>query len=79
MEIEYDLKCPVPTVEHNGASLMISGCFSCNDVGNLCLIENMMDQEIPQKNLLQSSKKFGLENTLVVQQDNARKYTARID
>ena len=79
---EYDSKCTVPTVKYNGGSVMVWGCCSRNGVGNLCFIEGIMDRfcyrEILQKNLLQSAKKLGLNNTLVYQHDNDPKHTAKI-
>ena len=41
---EYDPKCTVPTVKHNGGSVMVWACFSRNGVGNLCFIEGNMDR-----------------------------------
>ena len=40
---EYDPKCTVPTVKHNGGSVMLWACFSRSGVGNLCFIEGNMD------------------------------------
>ena len=78
----FNPKCTLPTIKHNGGSLMVWSCFSHNGVGNLCFIENIMEQlcycEILQKNLLQSSKKVGLEKTLVFQYDNDSEHSARI-
>ena len=77
---EYDPKCTVPTVKHNGGSAMIWDCFSRSGVGNLCFIEGNMDRflyrEILRKNLLQSCQKLGLENSFVFQHDNESKHTA---
>ena len=71
---EYDPKCTVPTVKHNGGSGMVCGCFSRSGVENLCFIEGIMDRflyrEILRKNLLQSCQKLGLENSFVFQHDN---------
>jgi len=79
---EYDPKCTVPTVKHNGGSVMIWGCFSRHGVGSLWFIEDIMDRfcyrEILQKNLLQSGKKLGLEKELVFQHDNDPKHTAGV-
>ena len=41
---EYNPKCTVPTVKHNGGSGMVWACFSRTGVGNLCFIEGNMDQ-----------------------------------
>ena len=77
---EYHSKCTVPTVKHNGGSVMVWGCFSRSGVGNLCFIEGNMDRflyrEILRKNLLQSCQKLGLENSFVFQHDNDPKRTA---
>ena len=77
---EYDPKCTVPTVKHNGGSAMVWGCFSRSGIGNLCFIEGNMDRflyrEILRKNLLQSCQKLGLENSFVFQRDNDPKHTA---
>ena len=40
---EYDPKCTVPTVKHNGGSVMVWDHFSRSSVGNLCFIEGNMD------------------------------------
>ena len=40
---EYDPKRTVPTVKHNGGSIMVWACFSRSGVGNLCFIEGNMD------------------------------------
>ena len=78
---EFDPKCPVPTVKHNGRSLMVWSCFSRNGVEYLCFFENIMNRvcyrEILQKNLLQSSKKLCLENALVFQHNDDHKHTVR--
>ena len=52
---EYDPKCTVPTVKHNGGSVIVWGCFSRSGVENLRFIEGNMDRflycEILRKNL----------------------------
>ena len=79
---EYHPKCTVPTVKHNGGSVMVGSSFCRSGVGNLCFIEGNMDsflyREILRKNLLQSCQKLGLENSLVFQHDNDPKYTAGV-
>ena len=63
----YDPKCTVPTMKHNGGSVMVWGYFSSSGVGNLCFTEGNVDRflyrEILRKNLLQSCQKLGLENS----------------
>ena len=77
---EYDPKCTVPTVKHNGGSVMVWGCFSRSDVEDLRFTEGNMNRflysEILRKNLLQSCHRLGLENSFVFQHDNDPKQTA---
>ena len=79
---EYHPKCTVPTMKHNGGSVMVCGCFSGSGVGNLCFIKGNMDRfvyrEILGKNLLQSCQKLGLKNSFVFQHDNDPKHTAGV-
>ena len=79
---EYHPKCTVPTVKHNGGSVMVWDCFSHSGVENLCFIKGNMDRflyrEILRKNLLQSCQKLGLENSFVFQHDNDPKHTAGV-
>ena len=79
---KYDLKCTVPTVKHDGGSVMVWACFSRSGVGNLCFIEGNMDRflyhEVRRKNLLQSCQKLGLEKSFVFQHDNDPKHIAGV-
>lgn len=75
---EYHPECVVPTVKHEGGSIMIWGCMSANGVGEMFICEGRMNSACYIKILkdaLQSSyrKIFGdsdLRN-IKFQQDNA--------
>lgn len=79
---EFSPQCIVPTIKHQGGSVMVWGCFSRDGVGNLHFIEGTMDRfvyrEILQKNLIQSAKKLGLGRKVVFQHDNDPKHTAAV-
>jgi hypothetical protein len=71
----------IPTVKHGGGSVMVWGCMSASGVGNLHIIEGIMDHrmyiDILKQNLHASAQKMGLGNDFIFQQDNDPKHTAR--
>lgn len=77
---EFDPLCTVPTVKHQGGSVMLWGCFSRAGVGNLHFIEGIMDRfmyrEILEENLQDSAKRLGLGARFVFQHDNDPKHRA---
>ena len=71
----------IPTVKHGGGSIMLWGCFPLAGTGKLVRIERMMDgskyREIREGNLFQSSRDLRLGQSLIFQQDNDPKHTAK--
>ncbi|KAJ1519178.1 hypothetical protein ONE63_011216 [Megalurothrips usitatus] len=71
----------IPTVKHEGGSVMVWGCMSSKGVGNLHFVEGIMDHmmyiDILKKNLRASAEKMGLGEDFIFQQDNDPKHTAR--
>lgn len=69
-----------PTVKHGGGSVMVCGCFSADGVGNLQIIEGIINQykyiEILRNNLKESAERLGLKDTFQFYQDNDPKHTA---
>ena len=61
---------------------MVWGCMGASGVGNLAIIEGILDKykcmQILQDNLVQSAGKLGLEGNFHFQQDNDPKHTAYI-
>ena len=70
----------IPTVKHDGGSIMLWVCFSSAGTGKLVRIEGMMDGakygEILEGNLFQSSRDLRLGQRFTFQQDNDTKHTA---
>ena len=54
----------IPTVKHGGGSIMIWGCMSAKGVGNIEIIEGIMDRHayhnILVNNVKQSAQKMGV-------------------
>ncbi|KAG2468107.1 TCB1 transposase, partial [Polypterus senegalus] len=78
----HHLSNTVPTVKHDGGSIMLWGCFSAAGTGRLVAIEGKMNaakyRDILDKNLLQSAKDLRLGRRFTFQQDNDPKHTAKI-
>ncbi|GFT64804.1 transposable element Tcb2 transposase [Trichonephila clavipes] len=70
------------TVKHCGGSIMVWGCMVATGVGNLVIIDGIMNQysylNILKNNLSQSTSKLGLDGSFTFQQDNDPKHTARV-
>ncbi|GFU85747.1 transposable element Tc1 transposase [Trichonephila clavipes] len=70
------------TVKHGGGSIMVWGCMTATGLGNLVIIEGIMNQyiylNILKNNLSQSASKLGLDGSFTFQQDNDPKHTARV-
>ncbi|GFU54095.1 transposable element Tcb2 transposase [Trichonephila clavipes] len=70
------------TVKHGGGSFMVWDCMPATEVGNLAVIDGIMNQynylNILKNNLSQSASKLGLDRSFTFQQDNDPKHTARV-
>ncbi|GFU80978.1 transposable element Tc1 transposase [Trichonephila clavipes] len=70
------------TVKHGGGSIMVWGCMAATGVGNLVIIDGIMNQysslNILKINLSQSASKLGFDGSFAFQQDNDPKHTARV-
>ncbi|GFU98571.1 transposable element Tc1 transposase [Trichonephila clavipes] len=68
------------TVKHGGVWIMVWGCMAATGVGNLVIIDGIINQysylNILKNNLSPSASKLGLDFTF--QQDNDPKHTARV-
>ncbi|GFX79110.1 transposable element Tcb1 transposase [Trichonephila clavipes] len=69
------------TVKHGGGSIMVWGCMAATGVGNLVIIDGIMNQysylNIFKNNLSRSSSKLGLYGSFTFQQDNDPKHIVR--
>lgn len=72
----------LPSVKHGGGSVMIWGCMAANGVGNIEIIDGIMDRfvylDILKRNVQLSVDKLGLRDKYVFQHDNYPKHTARL-
>ncbi|GFU02036.1 transposable element Tcb2 transposase [Trichonephila clavipes] len=70
------------TVKHRGVSIMVWGCMAATGVGNLVIIDGIMNQysylNILKNNLSPSASKLGFDGSFTFQQDNDPKHTARV-
>jgi len=70
-----------PTVKHGGGGIMVWGCMAYKGVGNLEIIDGIMNQfyyqNILTRNLKESAKKLGLGRRYTFQQDNDPKHKSK--
>jgi DDE superfamily endonuclease len=70
----------VSTVKHGGGGVLLWGSMSSNGVGNLVVIDSIMDKILYKKILVQnleaSVEKLGLGDDFIFQQDNDPKHRA---
>ena len=68
------------TVKHGAGSVLVWGCMSASGVGELCIIDGIMDQKkylsILKQNLRPSVEKLGIQDTFQFYQDNDPKHKA---
>ena len=73
---EYKEKCMVPTVKHGGGSVLMWGCMSAADVGELHFIDGLMNSQmycsILKEKMLPSLRALGYH--ALFQRDNNRKH-----
>lgn len=73
-------KNTIKTVKHGGGGVMVWGCMASAGVGNLVIIDEIMNKEvylnILKANLKPSAEKLGISSTFYFQQDNDPKHTA---
>lgn len=77
---ELEPKNMIGTVKHGGGSVMVWGCMSAKGVGNLQVVDGIMDQykyiNILKNNLQSSIIKMELPADYIFQQDNDPKHCA---
>ncbi|GFX31837.1 transposable element Tcb2 transposase [Trichonephila clavipes] len=70
------------TIKHGGGLIMVWGCMAATGVGNLVIIDGIMNQysylNILKNNLSQRASKLGLDGSFTFQQDNDPKHMSRV-
>lgn len=76
----FDEKCAKSTIKHGGGSAMFWGAMGWHGVGNLHIINGIMDRfiyrDILDENLEESKQKLQLDDNYVFQHDNDPKHTS---
>ncbi len=62
---EFKYKCVLPTVKHGGGSVMVWGCMSAGETGELQFIEGTMNANI-YCDILKQSKNYEWTHSVVV-------------
>ena len=79
---EFDPKCTIPTIKQGGGSVIVWGYFTNQRVGNLCVLDSIMDRfyyrDILEQNLQPSINHFKLGQQCILMHDNDRKHTSRL-
>ena len=77
---EFDSKYTIPTIKQGGGSVMIWGCFTCQGVGKLYVLDRIMDKfyyrDILEQNLQPSINHFKLGQRCIFMHDNDPKHTS---
>ena len=77
---EFDSKYIIPTIKQGGGSVMIWGCFTCQGVGKLYVLDRIMDKfyyrDILEQNLYPSINDFKLGQRCIFMHDNDPKHTS---
>ena len=77
---EFDPKCTVPTVKHDGGSVMVWGCFTRRGVGKLCVLHRIIDRfyyrNVLEQNLLPSIDHFKFWQQSHFMHENDPKHTS---
>ena len=80
---EFDSKCTVLTVKHDGSSVMVWGCFIRRGIGKLCVLHRIMDRfyyrDILEQNLLPLIDHFKFGQQYHFMHDNDPKHTSGLD
>jgi hypothetical protein len=70
----------IPTVQHGGGHAIVWGCMGYAGVGELAIVEGIMNAKgyvnILLGNLKKSIRKLGIQDSYLFQQDNDPKHTA---
>ena len=73
--------CVTSTVKHGGGKIQVWGCFTANGVGHIHHIKGIMDQKMYRQILIHhmrpSMMQLGRKDTVIFQQDNDPKHTAK--
>jgi len=76
----YNPNNTIKTVKHGGGGVMVWGCMAASGVGNLEILNGVMDHkyyiDILKRNLVPSAEKLGLASDYYFVQDNDPKHTA---
>lgn len=80
---KYKAECLQPTVKHSGGTTMVWGCMSGYGLGNLVLLEGIINKEkylkLIQENIISSARAIGFPNgKFIYQEDNAPVHTAKV-